>query len=811
MLFVKKVFRDLWKNKSRSLPIIILIMVSQAAGFLYIEVAVMMNVSWQRYYQRTNVGDVWIDTIPLSSAEFNDSVVSQWQQSYSIDAVQPRLFFKGHITVHNEKIPVVITSLPFDPAPVNGIITADSSYFSDYPEFQNGTYIEQSYLEFYDIEDIEQVHLTVNLGSGSKNLNLSVLGGAYSPEYPMKPGEGSTQFSLSASFAQYLTMSLFVRTDYLQKELFQDKEIYNQICVSLSDESKVTAFIRHLQTDESALNRYTIDVRKYPALIEDMATIMIGVGLGVAVFFLFISVFITYTVVNRFIDEQRPQIGVLKALGYSDGYILTRNLYYGLILGLLGSIAGNSIGTILGVFLTDLTINSWISFPYIVIALPVTEFLLLVITTVTCSVLACYVAARRTLKISPLAAIRPAVAERRITAFFIERIVQDLFRFRLPVVTKYSIRNVFINRKRSLTTIFSLFMAVALVGGVLTIVDSVFAGNAALYESENWDIQITLTHPQSFPDVQVDILEKIPYYGSNITMEPILVDFAKIRDPEAVDSIWTKIVFTALPLNPSLKILENADTGFQNNTSAIISPDIAELLELEVGRSYSLLGQNGTERTVSIQAFFPSHYVSSFYIPLSLGNYLSFGNDTIQMANGVLLSNSELSKSDVEPLSNIPYVNSVILKTDMMKETENWYKTIRSVLFVLLAIILMIAGIIIYVIMSIGAIERKNDLVIMKAVGIHNRTIYLWGLLEPLIYSVLASQGYLVGFYISIWYMDILQSLMNQPQGAATLSLNHYILSFIFGLIAAVMGQFIALRYVMKQRIAVVTKEKMFA
>ncbi|GAF69046.1 unnamed protein product, partial [marine sediment metagenome] len=112
---------------------------------------------------------------------------------------------------------------------------------------------------------------------------------------------------------------------------------------------------------------------------------------------------------------------------------------------------------------------------------------------------------------------------------------------------------------------------------------------------------------------------------------------------------------------------------------------------------------------------------------------------------------------------------------------------------------------------SIEISERKDDLIIMKAVGIQNRNIYLWALLEVLIYSLLASIGYFIGYYVSIWYMDILQQLMQQPQGSADLSLTNYILSLIFGFASATMGQFIALRYVLKQKIAMVTKEKMFA
>ena len=807
MLLLRKVFRDLRKYKARSLPILILIMVSQAASILYIEIGVVMDASWQKYFQEGNVGDVWVDTIPLSPALFNESVVSQWEQSYSIKTIQPRLYYKGHLMVQNEKIPVEVVSLPVNnSAPINTIITKDGSYFKDHSE-RNGVYIEQSYFVLHDLEDTEEILLTIDFGTGPKDLNLTILGGAFSPEYPMKAGEGGSQqqFEFSATFAQYLTMSIFVRTDYLHEVLFQGEKIYNQICISLTDKGETNAFIQYLQTDKSPLNQYTIDVRKYPALIEDMAFMMIWVGFGVAFFFLIISIFLTYTVVNRFIDEQKPQIGVMKSLGYSNRYLLTRNLFYGIFLGFLGSTLGNFLGGSIGIIFADLALKSWLSFPYLVIVLPLEEFFLLLSITIIISVFACFISARRILRISPRAAIQPVIPERQITTFVLEDLFQTIFRFQLSVPAKYSIRNVFINPKRTLTTIISLLMAVALVGGVLTIVTSVFEGGSLMFESENWDAHITLPYAQQFSEVESEILARITNHES-ITLEPMLVDFAKIRDTNDNSSIWTKITYTALPLNPELKILSEDSDGFSSNISAMVSPDLAKRLKMEAGGRYTLLGRNGTQQPVYIQEILSQHHVSSFYIPISLGNFLSFGNSTNQMVNAILMTGL-VSQDEIETLSE---KYSVILKSDLVAQTESWYMMMSSILFGILFLVLIIAGMIIYAIMSISIAERKDDLTIMRSVGVQNRNIYLWGLLEAVIYSLLASGGYFIGFYISVWYMDFLQQLMQQPQGTFNLSLIHYLLSSSFGFVAAALGQFLALRYVLKQRIALVTKEKMF-
>ncbi|MHA2306370.1 MAG: FtsX-like permease family protein [Candidatus Hodarchaeales archaeon] len=805
MLFVKKIMRDLFKkHKSRSFPIIILILVSQLASILYIEVGILMNSSWDQYFDESNVGDVWIDTIPISSSTFNSSMINTWRQSFpSIEAIQPRLYFKGYMIINNEKIPVDILSFPDNKAKVNSIITQDGSYFSDFSEIENGVYLEQSYREHYNLEELIEINLNVQNISGVSELNMTVLGGAFSPEYPMAPGEGSTQFAQSASFAPYLTMSVFVRTDFLQKILFQEQIIYNSICVSFEEKAGIDDFIRYLQTDESPLNQYIIDVREYPRLIEDMVSIMVAVGWGVALFFLILSMFLTYTIVSRFIEEMRPQIGVLKSLGYSNRYLLSRNLLYGLILGSIGSILGNVIGILISIILADLLLNSWLSLPFLIIDVPVVQIFLMITITIIFSLLACYISARRIVRISPQSAFKPTIAERRVNTFFVERFIQRVFRRRLSVSSKYSIRNIFTNPKRTLTTIISLFMAIALVGGIFTIIVMVFSGSSLIFESEKWDAQVSLSSPQNFSDVETEFLSKLSAHDS-LRLEPILLDFSKIK----INEIWIKVTFTALSPDPELKDLGSV---FLSNNSCLVSSDIAQQYELEAEGSYSLLSRDGTEYPIQIGAILPVHYVSSFYIPLSLGNLLIFGNDSTQMVNGVLLESSEdLSTSEVGVITSITYVNSVILKRDLIETTEKWYQQMTSIFIVLFFLVLVIAAIIIYAIMSISIAERKDDLIIMKAVGIQNRNIYLWTLLEILTYTLVASIGYFFGFYISLWYMEILQQLMQQPQSSADLSLLNYLISLLFGFVAATLGQFMALRIVLKQRIAEVTKEKMF-
>ncbi|NHJ01202.1 MAG: ABC transporter permease [Candidatus Heimdallarchaeota archaeon] len=806
MLFVKKIIRDLSTNKSRSVPVIILIIVSQMASVLYIEFGIIIDVSKDRYYDEVNLADVWIDTLPITSAVFNETIINNWKDGFDIDYVQTRLFFQGNIEIEGEKIPIDIIGHPEDQqAAVSRIITADDSYFDDVQNLSNAVFIERAYMKYYKISRNSSLAVRCSCGIETFNFTLKVLGGANSAEYPLTPGEGALQFANSANFAPFLRMSVFVRNDFLQEHIFESKEFYNQICVSIQEKESIPAFIRSLKQDSSNFGYSILAIREYPNLMEDMIDMMVGVGWGLALFFLIISLFVTYTIINRFIKEQRPHIGIMKALGYNNTSIYIRTFYYGLILG-SSSIIGIIIGVLLSFGIIDLGIDTWLSLPYKIISIPFLQYIVLVLATIICSLIACFFSARNVVKISPQAAVRPEIAERDVKSFFVENFIQKIFRCQLNPQIKYSIRNVFTNPKRSINTTIILLMAVSLFGAFFTIIATVSGGSTQMFIYEQWDAQINLNQPQQFSDFESSLLNKLNI-TKPIIIEPMLVDIARLYQKDT----WSKITFTALINQSRLKRFEGIDTGFRNNLSAIVSPDLATLYGLNEGENYKIGGRNGTEYQITIQKVLSTQLSSGFFIPLEIGRLLSFGNDIDDQVNMVLMGDIEDSFFENSVILSMSEIQSIILKSELIDEMDVYNFRIQAVMAAILGLLIIIAAIIIYSIMTINIAERKIDLIILKTLGVHNRVLYLWGGVEALFYSLLASLGYFIGYLASNWYMGILQDLMERPLVTPLLSFEHYILCLILVIIAAYAGQFFALYQVLKQRIALVVKEKLFA
>jgi hypothetical protein len=135
MLFIKKIIRDLYKNKSRSFSIVILIFLSIAIVGFYAQPGAVLGSTYSQMKIDSNKADIVIDSLPFDSDIFNNSVYEKWMDKYDITHIQPRLFFKGEIEIDNSfKINSHIIGLPDEQRPsVNNIITPNNDYFSNDP------------------------------------------------------------------------------------------------------------------------------------------------------------------------------------------------------------------------------------------------------------------------------------------------------------------------------------------------------------------------------------------------------------------------------------------------------------------------------------------------------------------------------------------------------------------------------------------------------------------------------------------------------------------------------------------------------
>ena len=189
MIFIRKIFRDLYKNKSRSFSIIILIFLSLVIECVYVQPGAVLEATYTKMKTDSNKADLVIDALPFNSNVFNDSLFDYWIDEYQISAIQSRLLVHAKIEINNTvKLNAHIIGIPDNQRPViNNIITPDNVYFSDK---EQEAFIEKSYVESYSISDKTQLNVSINEGNINANFPIIFKGKANSIEYPFLENAG---------------------------------------------------------------------------------------------------------------------------------------------------------------------------------------------------------------------------------------------------------------------------------------------------------------------------------------------------------------------------------------------------------------------------------------------------------------------------------------------------------------------------------------------------------------------------------------------------------------------------------------------
>ena len=800
MIFMKKIFRDLYKNKSRSFSIIILIFLSFTIVGIYVQPGAVLDATYSQMKIDSNKADIVIDAFPFTSEVFNNSIFNAWIEKYNITGLQTRLLLEAKVEIDNTtKVNSHIIGIPDNQRPiVNDIITPENDYFGS---SQTEAFIEQSYVDSYNISQHTLLTVSVHDQNNNASFPINFKNKANSIEYPFIENAGGG-YERSTLVQQLFVMSVFVKISYLQQIVYSGKEIYNQICIKFADPSMKTTFISDLRKDNSIAGSYIKDISNPTDILEETTNIMYLVGWMIGLLIFVISLFLIYTSLGRFIEEQRPQIGILKGLGYSNSFILRHYILYGIIMTLIGSISGFICGISLGFLMIDPFITISFSLPYIIYYVPVLQYLVGFLSILLCAIIVSLFESLSSLKITPQSAVRPEI----FYSVQKESIFEKLLKFfnknhRIAPNSKYFIRKIFSRPKRTTAIAISVIGAIIIASVSLTLVGGIINTSHNLISSIHFDAQIYFN--EDITQAQADAIANT---SSILYYEPFYITQARLI---MNDSSWISLgLIKAFPENSQLHDFSSNGVLFNNNHSAIVTIDIARILGVEEGMNYLIECNNKTTEVITIQQIRNSYIESGFIIPLDLALKIGNGNSTTKLLSGMLATtNNNFNRDNIEAL---PIVKTVLMKNDFEDLLLQNYETLDVVSYLLVIVAFFFGVMIIFSIMNINITERKADLHIMKSMGISNKYIYYYSLFEALFYGIMGSIGYLLGYYISVVYQEILASAMTMPLANLQLSIQNLIFLTIFAIIMIFISQALALRLVLRQKIADVTKEKLF-
>jgi len=196
--------------------------------------------------------------------------------------------------------------------------------------------------EFMEIHSLEiGDNITVIVGGQERRLNI--VGTVHSPEYIyMVRG-------LDEMLPDPETFSVAYMTASALGNLLGRSGVYNDLVFTLNpgyEFDDVESELEDILTRYGLTHLYAREYQISASLLQVQLDSMTAMTGSIPAVFMFMAIVILYLMLRRVIEQDRMQIGTLKAFGYSNGAILAHYMFYGAATGALGGLLGSILGYI---------------------------------------------------------------------------------------------------------------------------------------------------------------------------------------------------------------------------------------------------------------------------------------------------------------------------------------------------------------------------------------------------------------------------------------------------------------------------------
>lgn len=222
----------------------------------------------------------------------------------------------------------------------------------------------------------------------------------------------------------------------------------------------------------------------------------------IPVIFLMVAAIILYIMLKRLVEQQRGQIGIMKAFGYRYSAILSHYASYGIVTGVLGGILGGIAGIWLSFVYTDLY-KVYYSFPNLKASVSFGYFIGSIIVSTFFCIIAAYIGAKNVLRLSPTEAMHPPTPSFGKKTFF-ESIPG--FNKIFTLQGNMAVRNLFRNYKRTLLVLLGIVFTFALMSSMLSI-SSLFTDILMDHftKVQQYDIKVVFSRPSDSLDASSEM------------------------------------------------------------------------------------------------------------------------------------------------------------------------------------------------------------------------------------------------------------------------------------------------------------------
>lgn len=529
-----------------------------------------------------------------------------------------------------------------------------------------------------------------------------------------------------------------------EKELEENKVELNQ---KIADAEKELAEAREKINDIEDAKWYILDRNSnagYASFIQDTKSIA-NVGKVFPLVFFAVAVLISLTSMTRMVEEQRGQIGTLKALGYNQLQIMSKYILYASSASIIGGVSGMFVGFVtlppilweLYKAMYQIADNISLGFKWKIGGIG------LILITI-CIVGATLYAAIKELKQTPAKLMRPK-APKAGNRVLLERI--PFIWKKLNFSHKVTVRNIFRYKKRFIMTIIGIFGCTSLIVAGFGIRDSIAVVLPNQFENVfTYDLQINLKNEDDIEQIKEnEKFEKV------VETYMTSVKGIKGENEEDIQVVVPKENFDELININDVKTKESFEL---KENEVYLTDKVAQLLDVQTGDTIALRNNDNEEYEVKISRVVENYL--SHYIYMSKTTYQNLTQKEYS-TNVLLTKNIELTQTEedtlVTELIERENVVGITKRTSLMKTLDDTLQLLNYVVIILIVSAGLLAFVVLYNLANVNISERIRELATIKVLGFYDKEVYKYISRESTILTAIGIVLGLVGGYFLNYFI----------------------------------------------------------
>ena len=726
MLF-KKMLRDIAKHKTQFLSIFLMAFLGV---FVFAGVggeSVGLEVSVNDYYDATNLADGWIYSANLDDNFFdkvnNLSPTKDSERQLVLDSIG-NFSNDPEITLHFLENNTISKFYLLEGEDVN---------ISD----EDGVWLDKSFADAKNLKVGDNISFTFN----GVSIEKEIKGLGYSPEYVYHASDSSIIPDFNKMGFAYLSYEAFPLSDVPYNVLLVDFDgsagNYNDL---LSDklDGDYNSFVE--KSENPSVSQFSEEIDQHK-MMGDIFPVV----------FILIALLILLTTMTRIIAHQRTQIGILKAVGYTNKSIIFHYVSYGFWLVLAGAILGLIIGplTLPNLFYPSMSATyilpewkpAWsMNFVYVAIIM------------VVMSLLVSYFAVRSISSENPADTIRPKVPKISSSGFIEKTSIWKRFSFNV----RWNYRDAKRNKFRALMTIVGVM-------GCAALLVSAFGMYDGMHDLKEWEYS-QINHYDSKLIVNDNAsMSSINNIADEVNGDKLMESAIEIESDNAKKSGSLLVLNGTKLVTPTDYDRNEIEIG---NDEISISQKMADLLGVGVGDTvkWHIMG---SDKWVSTK-------IDKIHAdPISQGFIMS--SDKLDDLDLNYTPTSIVTSEHVDKnYSDIKAVNSM---NDMTTSWDEMTESMMLLVYILIFFACLLAVVVLYNLGLLSFTEIEREIATLKVLGFKTSALRRLLLTQNLWFTAI---GFILGLPLGYYILDIMwQSSGDSFYILPSISLSNFLLTAV--------------------------------